>query len=1216
MSTTSVLPSSTDARKIPGYALGEGDEPSITLTGGTTTAQAPTATTSTTTTTTTEQTTTLPPSNASTVTAASPTETASTITPPESVTPEVTESDVETDVEEVTEPTAGEGETNVETAPETTGGTSIEAAPSETQEVVAEVTEEQDEQVEEVEATNQEGIEQAQEQADESSEAVATRSESETEDSNLPPLEEWLGTVEEEEEVVSTQSGEGFGGPNVSPDGNGFSPTPISEAEPTQNSVEASSSSNPVNSSYDMGDEENVVSDFEAEETPVMAATSDFSVVGASQPPSGDEYDPEAARAQVQDLTGTLQTAAADAIQQIETHAEEVRASLHTNADALRASVQEQVAANIATQRAAFEAERGTLEVALGAARIQIVTALGARLAEADASGNAAKASLRATYAQHRASVTTIVQEYVAHAEEMRTHYATHVHTRTQASAAEARRRGAAKAASYPTDERGRAQASAARGVAEEAAREIEKREPDTIEAVEELVVDIPDQFREKGQEALEGFDDGLEEQLEKIDEQVQAVKDSLNEEAEQANAQLDELGDQLHGQLDSIEEAAIAHAEALLPQAEAQIQSSLDSALAQLDTSVPQAIDQINQTSEQAAQAMLDIPTPDVAASQEFLNQVLTFMQGIVTKAGEGLVQAGEGMGGTFTEASTATSESLTDLEAQTAEDLATFRETSNTALTDFVAQVDERFGESILQLTQGFTEAQTGIGEELALKVEDLRGEFGTILADAEAKIVEAVDAGLAKNDESLGQLDASMEEAASDAAWDYDHPILSTIRDIGAFILGALAAIVVILIVIVVVIVAFKALVAGLVFLGVSAAVAEFVVAVIGLGMLAYGVYEAYQARVGRGEGGGWGTFGMALLDMTGLTDMYRAFTAPGLSPFERGWLFGEGLVKLVTTVLLVRGAWRFVRGGGLRAAWRGLWRGAGRLARSIGRGLRSVGRGIGRGVRAIGRGIGRGVRGIGRGLRDLGRRIRGRRGRSRRGGCFVAGTKVLTPAGPREIEALSRGDVVISLDPLAGEQTVERIRRTFVRTVPVLLDIYIGSTIITCSPEHPFWAEGDGWRRAGSLMPGDLLLTHDSHRLAVNKVSRREGSFAVFNIEVEGVHTYHVSELGILVHNKAMMLRATPKGRQITGHAAEDSLARHGFREPWADVDAVIDGATRTVEQADGATVHIQSLGGRRYNFVIEGESGIVTGMRNVPAKQMNTFARNYGWEPWP
>jgi hypothetical protein len=96
-----------------------------------------------------------------------------------------------------------------------------------------------------------------------------------------------------------------------------------------------------------------------------------------------------------------------------------------------------------------------------------------------------------------------------------------------------------------------------------------------------------------------------------------------------------------------------------------------------------------------------------------------------------------------------------------------------------------------------------------------------------------------------------------------------------------------------------------------------------------------------------------------------------------------------------------------------------------------------------------------------------------------------------------------------------------------------------------------------------------------------------------------------------------ISATPQGRPLTDHA-KDSLRRHGFKEPFDQVDEIVDQATRVTTQADGATVYIQRAGTRskRYNVIIEGVEGIVTGLRNLTKHELENLGKNYGFQPNP
>jgi len=135
-----------------------------------------------------------------------------------------------------------------------------------------------------------------------------------------------------------------------------------------------------------------------------------------------------------------------------------------------------------------------------------------------------------------------------------------------------------------------------------------------------------------------------------------------------------------------------------------------------------------------------------------------------------------------------------------------------------------------------------------------------------------------------------------------------------------------------------------------------------------------------------------------------------------------------------------------------------------------------------------------------------------------GCFVAGTLVRTPEGLHPIELLPIGAHVLAGEPDSTGTSPQAILRTFIHTVPVVLDLRVGSTIVTCSPAHPFWVAGRGWVSAGELSVHDVLSTASGAQLAIDGIASRTGSFTVHNISVEGLATYYVSPLEIFVHNK--------------------------------------------------------------------------------------------------
>ncbi|WP_017660509.1 polymorphic toxin-type HINT domain-containing protein [Baaleninema simplex] len=154
------------------------------------------------------------------------------------------------------------------------------------------------------------------------------------------------------------------------------------------------------------------------------------------------------------------------------------------------------------------------------------------------------------------------------------------------------------------------------------------------------------------------------------------------------------------------------------------------------------------------------------------------------------------------------------------------------------------------------------------------------------------------------------------------------------------------------------------------------------------------------------------------------------------------------------------------------------------------------------------------------------------------CFIAGTPVLTPSGHRAIETLQVGDRVVSVHPEKGKAADCPVVRCLTRAVPVVLEIVAGAVTITASPEHPFWVVEEGWKKAGELQIGDRLVTQHRESVKIEVLRRREGNFTVYNLEVEGFHTYLVSPRSILVHNKSL---ASPRPSWSPFMTREEAIA---------------------------------------------------------------------------
>ncbi len=142
------------------------------------------------------------------------------------------------------------------------------------------------------------------------------------------------------------------------------------------------------------------------------------------------------------------------------------------------------------------------------------------------------------------------------------------------------------------------------------------------------------------------------------------------------------------------------------------------------------------------------------------------------------------------------------------------------------------------------------------------------------------------------------------------------------------------------------------------------------------------------------------------------------------------------------------------------------------------------------------------------------------------CFVAGTLVQTSEGLKPIEEIEPDDYVLSRDEQTGEMEYKRVVRAFVTPDQAVIELNLegenGNTeTIGATAEHPFWVKARGWVGAGELLPGDEVFTSTGGWLKVTGSTWLSGRQTVYNLEVEGFHTYFVGDVGVWVHNMCAM-----------------------------------------------------------------------------------------------
>jgi hypothetical protein len=127
------------------------------------------------------------------------------------------------------------------------------------------------------------------------------------------------------------------------------------------------------------------------------------------------------------------------------------------------------------------------------------------------------------------------------------------------------------------------------------------------------------------------------------------------------------------------------------------------------------------------------------------------------------------------------------------------------------------------------------------------------------------------------------------------------------------------------------------------------------------------------------------------------------------------------------------------------------------------------------------------------------------------CFAAGTPIGMQYGCKAVEAIREHDGLLAIDERDpnGTPKVRRVIGTYQRVAPIW-ELYVGKRVIRTTQEHPFYVRGRGWTPLAEIKAGDELRTGEGGWIRCDGVENTRRSETVYNVEVEGDHTYFVGD----------------------------------------------------------------------------------------------------------
>ena len=121
-----------------------------------------------------------------------------------------------------------------------------------------------------------------------------------------------------------------------------------------------------------------------------------------------------------------------------------------------------------------------------------------------------------------------------------------------------------------------------------------------------------------------------------------------------------------------------------------------------------------------------------------------------------------------------------------------------------------------------------------------------------------------------------------------------------------------------------------------------------------------------------------------------------------------------------------------------------------------------------------------------------------------GCFVAGTKVKTENGFKNIEAIKVGEKVYSYNLDTNKLELKSVTNSIISQTLETYFITIGNNTFEVTPRHELYIIDKGWTRAYDVKVGDKMISSNNEVVTIRKIDliTYDNPINTYNLTVEG------------------------------------------------------------------------------------------------------------------